>query len=124
MELVGHEPDKVYGTLHYGGQYPNNTFSGQSYVLQAGTFSDDFHVFAIEWDSTSIRWTMDGNPYHTKTVNQWYTTAAPRPAPFDQRFYMILNVAVGGNWPGSPDRTTVFPQRMTVDYVRVFQRKP
>ncbi len=121
MELLGHEPNKVYGTLHYGGPYPNNVFSGTFYVLPEGDFSQDFHVFALEWDTTSISWYVDGKRYQTQT--EWYTTAAPYPAPFDQRFHLILNVAVGGNWPGNPDQTTQFPQRMIVDYVRVFQKK-
>lgn len=123
MELLGHEPNKVYGTLHFGGPWPNHQQSGASYRLPSGTFAEDFHVFALEWDTTTIRWYVDDKLYSTKTQDVWYTYAAPRPAPFDQRFYLILNVAVGGNWPGNPDTTTVFPQRMWVDYVRVFQRK-
>jgi beta-glucanase (GH16 family) len=121
MEELGHEPGKVYGTLHYGGRFPNNKSSGQSYVLPSGDFSEDFHLFTLEWDSTAFRWKVDGNLYQTKTAGQWYTTGFPSPAPFDQRFYMILNLAVGGNWPKSPDATTTFPQQLTVDYVRVFQ---
>jgi beta-glucanase (GH16 family) len=126
MELLGHEPQKVYGTLHYGGTSPANVHSGTWTVLSSGTFADDFHVFAVEWDTTSIRWLMDDRVYYTRTSDQWYTTntAAVKPAPFDRRFYLILNVAVGGNWPGRPDGSTVFPQRMTVDWVRVFQREP
>jgi beta-glucanase (GH16 family) len=122
MEELGHEPNKVYGTIHYAGIYPNNQHSGQSYILPAGSFSEDFHVFSLEWDSTAIYWHVDGHLYLTKTANQWFTTGFPSPAPFNRLFYMILNVAVGGNWPGSPDASTVFPQRMSVDYVRVFQK--
>lgn len=123
MELLGHEPNKVYGTLHFGGPWSNHQQSGASYRLPSGTFAEDFHVFALEWDTTTIRWYVDDKLYSTKTQDVWDTYAAPGPAPFDQRFYLILNVAVGGNWPGNPDATTVFPQRMWVDYVRVFQRK-
>lgn len=122
MELLGHEPDKVYGTLHYGGEYPVHLQSGKSYRLPVGSFAADFHVFALEWDTTAIKWYVDGILYQTQTG--WSTAGYPYPAPFDQPFYLILNVAVGGNWPGKPDNTTSFPQQMAVDYVRVFQRRP
>jgi beta-glucanase (GH16 family) len=120
MEIVGDEPDILHGTIHYHGGWPDNQYSGGSYALPTGDFSDDFHVFAIEWEYGEIRWYIDGIHYHTET--SWDTTAsgAPFPAPFDERFHILLNVAVGGNWPGSPDGSTVFPQRMTVDYVRVY----
>jgi beta-glucanase (GH16 family) len=119
MELVGHEPNKTYGTLHYGGPWPNNTSSGSSYTLPAKNFSDDFHVFAIEWKPGEIRWYVDNVHYQTQT--NWWSTGGPFPAPFDQRFHLLLNVAVGGNWPGNPDASTIFPQRLEADYVRVYQ---
>jgi beta-glucanase (GH16 family) len=112
MELLGHQPYKVYGTIHYGPAWPNNQHSGSSYSLPSGTFSDDYHVFAIEWDSTGISWFVDGNKYHTEYHAK----------PFDKRFHILLNVAVGGNWPGSPDAATVFPQKMYVDYIRVYRK--
>ncbi len=120
MELLGHEPSRVYGTIHYGGEYPNNLQSGGSYRLSNSTFADDFHLFTLEWDTTEFRWYVDGKLYLTK--DQWHTTSAPFPAPFNRRFHLLLNVAVGGNWPGNPDHTTVFPQMMYVDYVRVYRR--
>ncbi|UCF39405.1 MAG: glycoside hydrolase family 16 protein [Acidobacteriota bacterium] len=124
MELVGHEPNKVHGTLHYGGEWPRHLSSGGSYTLPSGTFSDDFHVFVLEWEEREMRWYVDD--IHFLTQNSWHSnsanTPAPFPAPFDQRFHLLLNVAVGGNWPGIPDSTTVFPQKMEVDYVRVYQR--
>ncbi|HOM99144.1 MAG TPA: glycoside hydrolase family 16 protein [Acidobacteriota bacterium] len=124
MELVGHEPNVVHGTLHYGGPWPRNKSSGGSYRLAGGDFSQDFHVFALEWEPGEIRWFVDGELYLTLT--QWYTEAqgASFPAPFDQRFHLLMNVAVGGNWPGSPAPTTQFPQEMVVDYVRVYQAAP
>jgi beta-glucanase (GH16 family) len=122
MELVGHEPNKVYGTLHYGGPWPRNVHSGSSYTLPAGAFSDAFHVFALEWEPREFRWYVDG--LHYQTQNDWRTENAPYPAPFDRRFHLLLNLAVGGNWPGNPDATTEFPQEMRVDYVRVYQRAP
>lgn len=121
MELVGHLPAEVLGTLHYGGAWPRNVHSGDTWCLPegGGTFADDFHVFAIEWERTEIRWYVDG--LHVQTQRAWHTESAPYPAPFDQKFHLLLNVAVGGNLPGNPDETSVFPQEMVVDYVRVYQ---
>ena len=87
---------------------------------QLGMFSDDFHLYTLEWDTTEFRWYVDGLQYLTQ--NQWYSSGNAYPAPFDQRFHLLLNVAVGGNWPGNPDSTTVFPQTMMVDYVRVYKK--
>jgi beta-glucanase (GH16 family) len=120
MEFIGHEPEKVHGTLHYGGGWPQNKYTGNAYTLPAGKFSDDFHVFTLEWEEGEMRWYVDGNLYQTQT--EWYSTNGDYPAPFDQRFHLIVNVAVGGNWPGNPDLTTVFPQTMEIDYARVFTR--
>ncbi|MFW5995419.1 MAG: glycoside hydrolase family 16 protein, partial [Spirochaetia bacterium] len=120
LELVGQEPDVVHGTLHYGGEWPDNTSSGSSFELDSGTFSDDFHVFALEWEEGEMRWYVDGEYYQTQT--QWHTDGYAFPAPFDQPFHLLLNVAVGGDWPGNPDDTTDFPQEMVVDYVRVYQK--
>ena len=120
MELVGHEPTKVLGTLHYGDKWPNNEHSGETYKLPKGSFSDNFHTFAIEWEEGEIRWYVDN--HHYQTQKKWNSKSAPFPAPFDQRFHLILNVAVGGNLPGAPDNTTKFPQQMLVDYVRIYQK--
>jgi beta-glucanase (GH16 family) len=112
MELVGHEPSTVYGTLHYGPPYE---YTNGSYTLPSGKFSDGFHVFSIEWTPDSISWFVDGQLYSTKgpeDVSQWL--------PFQEKFYLILNLAVGGNWPGPPDETTVFPQTMEIEYIRVY----
>ena len=121
MELVGHEPNVVHGTLHYGGPWPENTYSGDSYSI-GEPFANDFHHFAVEWENGEIRWYVDG--VHFQTQTDWYSTAGAWPAPFNQRFHVILNVAVGGNWPGYPDDSTIFPQRMEIDYVRVYERDP
>jgi len=120
MELLGQDPQKVYGTLHYGGQSPDNVQTGDSYSLITGSFSSSYHTFTLEWEENEIRWYVDGTLYATQT--SWYSSSAPYPAPFDQRFHIILNVAVGGNWPGNPDNTTTFPQTMLVDYVRVYKK--
>jgi len=120
MELIGNQPEKVYGTLHYGGAYPNNAHSGDSYKLATGNFAMNFHTFTLEWDTTQFRWYVDDILFSTQT--SWYSEANVYPAPFDQRFHLLLNVAVGGNWPGNPDNTTSFPQKMEIDYVRVYQK--
>ncbi len=120
MELLGQESNKVYGTLHYGDVWPDNTHSGTSYTLAQGDFSHSFHIFTLEWEPGEMRWYVDGQLYQTQT--EWYTKNGIFPAPFDQKFFIILNVAVGGNWPGNPDHTTLFPQRMFIDYVRVYTK--
>lgn len=121
MEYLGHETNKIHGTIHYGGSPPNNTQSGANFTLANSTFAADFHTFSIEWEETEIRWYIDGHLYSTK--NSWYATSTnPFPAPFDKRFHLLINVAVGGNWPGYPDQSTQFPQRMEVDWVRVYQK--
>ena len=124
MEAIGHEPDKVYGTIHYGVPH---TFKGSYYRLPLGeNFQDDFHVFAIEWEENEIRWYVDDELYGTQT--NWFSKdkqteeSHPFPAPFNRTFYLQLNLAVGGEWPGYPDGTTQFPQQMTVDYIKVYQK--
>ena len=119
MELTGDEPETIFGTIHYGGEFPANTFTGSDFTLPSGKFSDDFHVFAVEWEYGEIRWFVDDSLYATQT--QWFSTGGIFPAPFDHNMHILLNVAVGGTLPGPPDATTVFPQTMVVDYVRVFQ---
>jgi beta-glucanase (GH16 family) len=121
MELVGHEPNRVHGTLHYGDRQKRQMEKGDSYQLKPGTFADDFHIFALEWEQRKITWSVDGVVYQTQ--KDWHTRDAPFPAPFDQRFHLILNVAVGGTWPGNPDATTNFPASMLIDWVRVYQKK-
>jgi beta-glucanase (GH16 family) len=117
MENIGNEPSTIHGTLHGPGYSGGDGPSGD-YILPSGNFADDFHIFAIEWEPTEIRWYVDGIHYSTVTINdipngtEWV---------FDHPFFLLLNVAVGGEWPGYPDDTTIFPQTMTVDYVRVYQ---
>ena len=117
MEAVGHEPEKVHGTIHFGQDWPENKFIGKFYALDQGDFTDDFHVFSIEWEQDKIAFLVDGDTF----FNVSRQTTSPHTYPFNQIFHLILNVAVGGNWPGNPDASTQFPQRMEVDYVRVYQ---
>ena len=119
VEYIGNEPDRIFGTIHYGGSFPANVFSGTDYFLPSGTFNDGFHVFAVEWEFGEIRWYLDGVQYASR--DNWFSTGGPFPAPFDVDFHLLLNLAVGGNLPGSPDATTVFPQEFVIDYVRVYQ---
>ena len=116
----------VGGTIHFGGTYPNNTYTGGSYSLGGANFADDFHVYAIEWEPDEMRWYVDGVLFSTKTSSQWYSSAAPSNprAPFDQPFYIILNAAVGGNYTGCTNSgciTASLPQQYLVDYIRVYQ---
>lgn len=119
MELVGHEPSSVHGTAHWGPQGQDySDHKGESYFLSGGEkFSEKYHVFSIIWEPGKIEWYVDDNKYYTLTpadVNGIY--------PFDNSFFFIFNIAVGGNWPGYPDATTQFPQRMIVDYIRFFDK--
>ncbi len=120
MELVGFEPGTIHGTAHWGQQGWNYSIhEGRAKSLPAGEkYSDEFHVFSIEWQRDRIDWLMDDEPYFTLTKN----FVAPETYRFNQDFFLILNVAVGGKWPGYPDATTVFPQEMVIDYIRVFQK--
>ena len=122
LELIGSEPDRVHGTLHFGN--PHESITGDYALPDGETFDQDFHIFVMEWEAQEIRWYLDGQLYQRVKADQWFTSYpdAPETAPFDQSFHLIMNVAVGGNWPGSPDETSVFPQRMLVDYVRVYQK--
>ncbi|MEV7230401.1 MULTISPECIES: family 16 glycosylhydrolase [Polymorphospora] len=116
MENIGREPSTVHGTLH-GPGYSGGAGITSSYTLPGGRrLADDFHVYTVDWAPDSITWYIDGIQYGRKTPadlrgNRWV---------FDHPFFMILNVAVGGHWPGYPDGTTQFPQQMTIDYVRVY----
>ncbi|MEU0302380.1 family 16 glycosylhydrolase [Streptomyces sp. NPDC006175] len=115
MENVGKEPGTVHGTIH-GPGYSGGAGIGAAYSLPDGrAFADDFHTFAVDWSPNALVWSVDGQTYQTRTPadvngNKWV---------FDHPFFIVLNLAVGGNWPGSPDGSTSLPQTMTVDYVRV-----
>lgn len=111
----------VHGTIHFGGEWPANTSSGGEYLVPSDAAAD-FHTYAIEWDPTEIRWYVDDVLFSVQ--NSWTSSGAAFPAPFDQHFYILVNVAVGGNWPGAPDASTVFPVTMDVDYIRVYSGEP
>jgi beta-glucanase (GH16 family) len=118
MENIGKEPALVHGTIH-GPGYSGAHGIGGPYSLASGKpIADEFHVFAVEWEPNTIRFYVDKDLYATRTPadlpkgTKWV---------YDHPFFLLLNVAVGGGWPGSPDATSVFPQEMLVDFVRVYR---
>ncbi len=116
MEYLGHEPEVIHGTLHFGQPAPSNQSTTASFQLTEGDFHNEWHDYAMEWESDAIRWYIDGYLYSEKTPadmngQRW---------PFVQDFHFVINMAVGGNWPGSPDGTTQFPQTYEIDYLRVY----
>ena len=123
MELKGDAPNKVYGTCHWGeivsgGGHPN--VGSTVFSDFPATYADEFHVFSLEWSPDTMVWLMNDEPYHMVTT-QGTIDPAGYPTPFNDPFFFILNVAVGGTFLGYPDETTLFPQFMAIDYVRVYQ---
>jgi len=119
--LGGTGGNTIYGGLYYGGPWPQQIGSGEEYV-PATNVTTEFHVYALEWDETEIRWYVDDTLFAVR--NDWSSTGGAFPAPFDKPFYILFNLAVGGNYPGSPSTATVFPVTMEVDYVRVYSGGP
>ena len=113
MEYLGHETNKVYGTLHWDEN--GHKSIGGNMTLPAGTFNSDFHLFTLVWSPSRFTWLVDNQEYYELARN------AVSNFPFDLPEFFIFNVAVGGYWPGPPDESTVFPQHMIVDYVRIYQ---
>ncbi len=125
MEVMGQDTNKLYGTIHYGNPHAE---SQGTYTIKDGekSFSDDFHTFTCDWEPGKITWYVDGIKYHEES--NWHSTTEGQgtltyPAPFDQPFYIILNLAVGGSWVGNPNEETNFVNNpFVVDYVRVYQK--
>ena len=136
MEIVGEKPHEVLNSIHYGSTYPKRTLHTHVHPLPGGSTVSDWHVYAAEWEPGEIRFFVDD--VHTSTESFWWSCSNskdglgleatraselnPWPAPFDQPFYLLMNVAVGGNFPGTPNDETKFPAEMVVDYVRVYDR--
>lgn len=117
MELIGggsYNNRTVHGTIHWDNNGSYASYGGNN-SLSSGIFAEEFHVFSIVWTSSSIKWLRDDIQYHEADISPAQLNE------FQQNFFFIFNVAVGGNWPGSPDASTIFPQKMYVDYVRIFQ---
>lgn len=118
MEMIGGgtgRDDVVHGTIHWSDASGNHAEYGGQKQLTEGIFADSFHLFSIEWNETAIRWFLDGVQYHVVNITPDHMSE------FHRDFFILLNVAVGGNWPGYPDASTLFPQRLFVDYIRVYQ---
>jgi beta-glucanase (GH16 family) len=136
LEARGQEPEKILGTLHFGSRWPANASTSHEFKLPDGQSIADFHTYAIEWEPGEIRWYVDGHQFAKQ--DSWWSSSKteganganpaaesdlnPWPAPFDQPYYLILNVAVGGKFLGNPDKTTAFPAEMQVDFVRVYDK--
>jgi beta-glucanase (GH16 family) len=136
MEIVGDRPHEVLNSIHFGSVYPERSLITHVHPLPGGSTVADWHVYAVEWEPGEIRFYVDG--VHTSTRDHWWSCSRtvdgagvlpkraadihPWPAPFDQPFYLLMNVAVGGNFPGVPNAATQFPAEMVVDYVRVYDK--
>ena len=121
VNLDGTGGNRIFGTIHYGGEFPANLRSETRYTPSTDV-AGDFNTYALEWDATAIRWYVNDTLYAVQ--NSWSSTAAPFPAPFNQNFYIIFNVAVGGRFPGPPSGATQLPVTMEVDWVRVYSGEP
>lgn len=136
MEFVGKNPNRIRGSIHGPCSFSQNCSKdkcdynqygiGSDYVKESG-FSDAYHNYSIEWEPNEIRWYFDDEklPYQTRNpsniINE--TTGQQYPWVFDHDFRIILNLAIGGNWPGEPDNSTIFPQKYYIDYVRVYKHQ-
>ncbi len=117
MEMIGGNgrENTVHGTIHW--DYNGHVQAGYSRRLPQGTYADEYHVFSITWDESEIRWFVNDHQYGVIDITPGHM------AEFHQEFFFIFNIAVGGNWPGNPNETTMFNQQMKVDYIRVFQKE-
>jgi beta-glucanase (GH16 family) len=136
LEARGQEPNKILGTIHFGGRWPANAHASKEHVFPDNGSIAEFHTYAVEWLPGEILWFVDGREYGRQT--SWWSSGKtvknqgakpenenelnPWPAPFDRPFYLVMNMAVGGKFLGNPDSTTPFPAEMLVDYVRVYDR--
>jgi beta-glucanase (GH16 family) len=136
MEIVGERPGEYLGTVHFGSSFPKRELVTHVHRFAGGSTVGDFHVYAVEWEPGAIRWSVDGETWASQKF--WWSCSKlrngqgvtprraadlnPWPAPFDQPFYLVMNIAVGGNFPGLPNEATRFPAELVVDYVRVYDK--
>ena len=136
MEIVGERPTEYLGTIHFGSSFPKRELVTHVHKLAGGSTVGEFHVYVVEWEPGEIRWSVDGVVWARQTF--WWSCSQQRngkglvarrgadlnpwPAPFDKPFYLVMNVAVGGNFPGAPNAATRFPADLVVDYVRVYDK--
>lgn len=127
MEAKGRLPQQISGAAHYGWTWPDNTSSTKEFEFEEGTDITDFHLYTLEWEEDEIRWYVDGECYFI--LKDWFSKNSkgekyPEGAPFDVPFYILLNMAIGGNFdPEANVRNTEFPVQMEVDYVRVYHKE-
>jgi beta-glucanase (GH16 family) len=120
MEMIGHQPGTLYGTLHGPGYSGTHGITKSTTLPDHATFSEGYHVFAVDWKKDHIEWSLDGKVFHRVSPAQ---LPAGAPWVFDgPPFHLLLNLAVGGLWPGYPDATTQLPQEYRIDYVRVYSQ--
>ncbi len=136
MEIVGERPAEYLGSTHFGSPFPRRTLTTHVHKFPDGGSVDAFHVYAVEWEPGEIRWSVDGVVWATQSF--WWSCSTlrngkgiearsaadlnPWPAPFDKPFYIVMNLAVGGNFPGVPNAATHFPAELVIDYVRVYDK--
>lgn len=136
MEIVGERPNQYLGSVHFGSTFPKRSLVTHVHKFAEGGSVADFHVYAVEWEPGEIRWLVDGSVWAKQSF--WWSCSAlrngrgvearrpgdvnPWPAPFDQPFYLLMNIAVGGDFPGVPNAATQFPAELAVDYVRIYDR--
>jgi beta-glucanase (GH16 family) len=137
MEIVGEKPHEVLNSIHFGSVFPKRSLITTVHALPGGSTVSDWHIYTVEWEPGEIRFYVDG--VQTCTYDHWWSCSQmvdgagvepkkaadlnPWPAPFDQPFYLLMNVAVGGNFPGVPNAETHFPAELGVDYVRVYDKR-
>ena len=114
MEMLGHQPNKVYSTIHYKSGTGSKNI--EKSLVNTASLADEFHVYSLVWETDKIKTMLDD-----KVIGEFSSAEVSGNYPFNEKFFFLFNVAVGGNWPGSPNTTTYFPQFMMVDYIRVFQ---
>jgi beta-glucanase (GH16 family) len=136
MEIVGEEPHEVLNSLHFGSSYPRRSLITTTHRLPGGSRVCDWHTYSVEWEPGEVRFFVDD--VQTCTYRHWWscsrleagqgvqasaeTDLNPWPAPFDQPFYLLMNVSVGGNFPGHPNAQTLFPAELVIDWVRVYDK--
>lgn len=119
MELIGNLPSVSHATVHYGEDFSKHKYKGEQYSILDETFNDRFHIFSVVREKNQMWFYVDDVLFFNFSLKDTQGVAYP----FNQKFYFIFNVAIGGNWPGNPDDSTKFPQQMLVDYIRVFEKK-
>ncbi len=136
LEIVGDRPGEYLGSLHFGSAYPQRSHVTHTHGFAPGDDATQFHDYGLEWDPQEIRWSVDGQVWARQAA--WWSCSRtkhgrglppagpadlnPHPAPFDQPFQLLVNLAVGGRLPGPPDAQTSFPATLQLDYIRVYER--